>query len=490
MTATTTPEAAAPETLAAGPGPGGDPERGPRGSGPVGSGRPAPTAADLGPRRSRHWWLALVGLDTAIALVVRIATVLGRPHRSLGGDPLSYHYGANLLASGLGFIDPWLYYGHNLHLHFQSAEYPPGYMVLLALSSLVGFKSFFAHRIFSCVIGAAGVPVAAYLGREVMGDDRRGRRIGVLFGLIVALYPNIWLSNEQLMTETVDPLVVGLVLLVAYRFWRRPGVGLAMGLGAAIGAAALARDELSLLTLMVVPLALGARSIPWKARLGRIGLAALSFCVVVGPWVGFNMARFDKPVFISTGLGNTLASADCAETFSGSKAGYWSLSCALAAPHYQYQDASVTSSQAQAYAMRFIRSHESQLPRVVFDREGRTFAFWNPTLQIRQDSKVETRPFHWAEVGLWSYYGLLVLSLPAVVVLRRRRVPIYPLLFVLGDVAFSVALTLGQTRYRSPFEVCLALTGAIGVDATVSWLWARRRGRPRRTEPQPASQPA
>ena len=481
MTATTTPDTE-PEAS----GDGGEPTRAvatvePTGGGPTSpaSRNPAPARIDPAARPSRTWWLTLVGLDTLIALGVRIATVVGWPHRALGGDPLSYHYGANLLVSGLGFINPWLYYGHNLHLHFQSAEYPPGFMVMLAASSLVGFRSFFAHRIFACVIGAAGVPVAAYLGREVMGDDRRGRRIGILFGLVVALYPNIWMSNEQLMSETVDPLVVGLVLLAAYRFWRRPRLGWAIALGAAIGLAALARDELSLLTLMVVPLALGARSLPWKVRLGRIAVAAGAFIVVVGPWVGYNLARFDKPVFISTGLGNTLASADCATTFSGSKAGYWSLECALEAPHYQYQDASVTSSEAQTYAMKFIRAHLSELPRVIFDREGRTFAFWNPTLQIRQDSNVETRPFHWAEIGLWSYYGLLVLSVPALLALRRRRIPIYPLLFVLGDVVCSVALTLGQTRYRSPFEVCLALTGAVGVDAVVSWLWSRRPGRAR-----------
>jgi hypothetical protein len=418
VTATTTPEATASQpTVATGSAEATTPA--PEGSRPEGTRATAPSAA-VDPRRSRAWWLALVGVDTLIALAVRIATVVGLPHRNLGGDPLSYHYGANLLASGLGFINPWLYYGHNMHLHFQSAEYPPGFMVLLAASSLVGFKTFFAHRIFSCVVGAAGVPVAALLGREVMGGDRRARRVGLLFGLIVALYPNIWLSNEQLMTETVDPLVVGLVLLAAYRFWRRPRPVLALALGACIGVAALARDELSLLTLMVVPLALGARSIPWTARFGRVGMAALAFGLTVGPWVGFNLARFDKPVFISTGLGNTLASADCADTFSGSKAGYWSLSCALNAPHFQYQDASVTASQAQAYAMTFIRTHEGELPRVVFDREGRTFAFWNPTLQIRQDNEVETRPFRWAEIGLWSYYALLVLSVPAVVVLRRR----------------------------------------------------------------------
>jgi len=436
--------------------------------------------------RSGRLWLAWVGLDTVLALAVRVATVLGRPNRSPTGDPFSYHFGANLLVEGFGFIDPWLYYGHNLHLHYQSAEYPPLFIGLLAISSLVGFKSFFAHRIWSCVIGAAGVPIAAYLGRDVMGGGRQGRRVGLLVGLIVALYPNIWMSNEQVMSETIDPLVVGLVLLTAYRFWRRPGVWNAVAFGVALGVAALGRDELSLLTLIALPLMLGARAITWRARWGRLGLAAAAFCLVVGPWVGFNMVRFDKPVLISTGLGNTLASADCANTFSGSKAGYWSLACALAAPHYQYQDASVTSAQAQAYAMRFIRAHESALPRVIFDREGRTFAFWNPTLQIRQDAGVEIRPFHWAEVGLYSYYALLVLSIPAVIALRRRRIPIYPLLFVLGNVAISVAITLGQTRYRSPFELCLAITGAIGIELTGGFLWNHRPRRPRSVDPVPA----
>ncbi|MHB1444266.1 MAG: hypothetical protein ACYCTI_04390 [Acidimicrobiales bacterium] len=436
--------------------------------------------------RSGRFWLAWVGLDTLVALAVRIATVIGRPNRTPGGDPFSYHFGANLLAEGFGFINPWLYYGHNLHLHYQSAEYPPLFMGLLAISSLVGFKSFFAHRIWSCVIGAAGVPVAAYLGRDVMGGGRQGRRVGILVGLIVALYPNIWMSNEQVMSETLDPLVVGLVLLAAYRFWGRPRVWKAAAFGAAVGVAALGRDELSLLTLMALPLMLGARALSWRARWGCLGLAAAAFWVVVGPWVGFNMARFDKPVFISTGLGNTLASADCATTFSGSKAGYWSLACALAAPHNQYQDASVTSAEAEAYAMRFIRAHVSELPRVIFDREGRTFAFWNPTLQIRQDASVETRPFHWAEVGLYSYYALLVLSIPAVIALRRRRIPIYPLLFVLADVVIAVAITLGQTRYRSPFELCLALTGAIGFELIGAFLWNHRPGRRRPVEPDPA----
>ena len=39
--------------------------------------------------------------------------------------------------------------------------------------------------------------------------------------------------------------------------------------------------------------------------------------LVVGPWVGYNMSRFDDPVFISSGFGVTLASSNCATALPG-----------------------------------------------------------------------------------------------------------------------------------------------------------------------------
>lgn len=408
-----------------------------------------------------------------LALGVRIATVVGRAHRVPGGDPFSFHYGANLLADGLGFINPWLYYGHGLHLHFQSAQYPPLWTMILSAAAVVGFKGFFAQRIWACVIGATVVPVAAVLARDLV-PGRTGPRVGLLAGLAAALYPNIWMSNEQLMSETISPILTGLVLIAAYRVWRRPRPGTALLFGAVLGLAALGRDELSLLTLLALPLLLFSPRLGWRQRLACTALAAAGFVVLVGPWVGYNFARFDRPVFISTGLGNTLASANCASTYSGPKLGYWSLDCALAAPHDPYQNAALTASEAQAYASRYIRAHLSELPKVVFAREGRTWGFWDPLTQIRVDSVVETRPYHWAEVGLWSYYVLVALSVPGYLALRRRGIPIYPLLAVAADVALATGISLGQTRYRSTFELCLVVTGAIGADAAARWAWSRR----------------
>jgi len=93
--------------------------------------------------------------------------------------------------------------------------------------------------------------------------------------------------------------------------------------------------------------------------------------------------------------------------------------------------------------------------------------------QIFLDSYVETRPYRWAVTGLVSYYVLLALSVGGTVVLRRRRIPSFPLWAIGLQVVCSVALTFGQTRYRTTFEVSLVLLAAVQLD----WFWSRvRRG--------------
>ena len=53
------------------------------------------------------------------------------------------------------------------------------------------------------------------------------------------------------------------------------------------------------------------------------------------------------------------------------------------------------------------------------------------------------------------------------VILRRRRVPVFPLLALGLDVIVSVLLAFGNTRYRSTFEVALALLAAVTIDAAL-----------------------
>jgi 4-amino-4-deoxy-L-arabinose transferase-like glycosyltransferase len=408
-----------------------------------------------------------------VGLAIRLATVFGRPHRVPGGDAYYYHSAANLLVAGKGFINPFLYYGWQ-HQTVPTAAFPPGFVFLLAPVSLVGLKSFFAHRIWCCVIGAGAIAVCGLTGREIAG-----RRAGLIAAFLIAVYPNIWMSDELGMSETLTPLVVSLVLLTAYRFWRRPGWSAAAWLGVSIGVAALARDELGLLAVFIlVPLALTARLPSWGRRGAVLAVGALSALLVVAPWVGYNLSRFEKPVFVSSGLGVTLASANCDILYSGRYEGYWAYDCALAAPVNPRADESVQGAEAQTYALHFVRTHEGRVLPVEMARLGRAFGFFHPIQQMQLDSRVETRPYRWTLVGLGMYYAMLPLSIGGAVILRRRRVPILPLIAVGLDVVVSTLITFGDTRYRTAFEVSLVLLSAVMVD----WMWTAFRGETGATE--------
>jgi hypothetical protein len=63
------------------------------------------------------------------------------------------------------------------------------------------------------------------------------------------------------------------------------------------------------------------------------------------------------------------------------------------------------------------------------------------------------------------------------VILRRRRVPIFPLLVLVVSVVISVSVTIGETRYRAVAEVPLVLGAAVALDAGLGR--AARHGRRR-----------
>ncbi len=425
---------------------------------------------DAGPKGSGRWW-TWVAAWSSLGLAIRVAAVLGTAGKQPVGDAFFYHYEANLLAAGKGFINPFLYFEHIPHEVVKTAAFPPGFVFVLTVASLAGFKSFFAQRIWCCVVGAAGIPVCAAVGRDISG-----RRAGLIAAFLVAVYPNIWMSDPLALSETLSPVIVAVVLLFAYRFWRNPGLRSGFWLGFCIGAAALARDELSLLGLFVlVPAAIGARSLARSGRLKAFAAGCAGFVVLVGPWVGYNMSRFTDPVFISTGFGVTLASANCASTWSGPYEGYWSMPCALAVPVNPHVDESVQGSIDQAYAMRYIKAHLGRLPVVTAARLGRAFGFYRPIQQIQLDSAIETRPYHWALAGLFMYYAMLPLAVVGFVLMRRRAVPVYPLVAVGLTVVAAVVVSFGQTRFRSTFEISLVLWSAVALEAfwgRVSASWA------------------
>src|SRR5213076_775258 len=126
-------------------------------------------------------------------LFVRFVYVIGfRRDRKVGGDPYFYHYGANLLVHGKGFIAPLQYIA--LHIRLEAAEHPPLYMLFLSIPSALRLDTPLAHMLWSACLGAATVAVTGLVGRAVAGN-----RVGLIAAAIVAISPNLWVYDGAIL---------------------------------------------------------------------------------------------------------------------------------------------------------------------------------------------------------------------------------------------------------------------------------------------------
>jgi hypothetical protein len=106
----------------------------------------------------------------------------------------------------------------------------------------------------------------------------------------------------------------------------------------------------------------------------------------------------------------------------------------------------------------------------------------NANQQITID-QIEDKELNTSRIALGMYYALLALGVVGAVALRRRRVPLTPLLAVIGAVALTVGFVYGTTRFRAPAEVPLVLLGSVGIDATIRRIGGLAHNR--RSDPAP-----
>jgi hypothetical protein len=433
----------------------------------------------------RKWLYALAGV-AALGFGIRFWYIsVHTQNITAVSDAYWYHAGANLLADGRGFIDP-------IHLALtgrtaEGAKNPPGFTVVLALSSLFGQRSFYSHQVWAAIISTGTVFVVGFVGRRIAGP-----RAGLIAALFAAIYPNFFFSDALLLSETLVLLMGAVTLLMAYRFWELPSRGRAAALGIACGLTALSRSEtVLLLVLLIVPAVWCVRGPQRRERFVLGGVALAASVAVMAPWIVYNLTRFDEPLLLSN-PDPTLLAGNCDDTYYGGLVGYWSLGCIddvtprqpgadmqqnlIAQLEAAGYDASVLGKTYREAAIENIKGNLSRLPYVVFAREGRTFGFYRPAQQLRLD-EFAPRELTLNRIALGMYYVFVVAFVAGVVILRRRHVPVFPLLALIATVALTVAVAIGETRYRALAEVPLVLGAAVAVDALI----ARVTGNERRT---------
>jgi 4-amino-4-deoxy-L-arabinose transferase-like glycosyltransferase len=407
-----------------------------------------------------RWLAAIAGL----ALGWRVVYVVAWGRDSLPfGDGLYYHLQGNLLAKGFGFIEP-IGVGYQQGEH-ASAKHPPLFSLVLSAVTRGGralglgaSDSTLVHQLTCAVVSAAAVVIIGLLVHRLAGAGAC-----LIAAALAAAYPPLWASDALVMSESLFVLTIALVLLAVYAFYQRPTWWSAVACGLALGAAVLTRSEAVLLVpLLLVPLIFvrAGPSLWWRCR--AVGLAALVVAVLCAPWVARNATTFDRRVVLSENIDSAVAGSNCHDTYFGDRLGAWEPGCnAFPPPH---GDESEVGATLRHRGLHYARQHTGRIPVVVAARVARSFLLFEP-LQDRAESG--RSPWtQWATVLV--YIPMQVAAIFGLVVMRRRRIPLWPLLGMAVLVVVTSALTYGISRFRVPWDVASVVAVAIGINALLS----------------------
>jgi 4-amino-4-deoxy-L-arabinose transferase-like glycosyltransferase len=375
-------------------------------------------------------------------------------------DSLYYSLQARQLAHGVWFRE--------LFVDQPGAEHGP------LTSSLMAFVSWGSdpvnrQRIVTVACGIATVAVIGMVARRLGGD-----RVGLIAAAVAALYPNLWINDGLVMSESVSCLLIALALWAIVAWSDKPTLRSAVLVGLAAGLGTLARSEV----VLFVP---GAAAVMWVVG-RRTGLrrhwahvlagAAVAIAVLV-PWTIFNVVRFEKPVFLTTNEGPALLGSNCDETYYGPAQGGWSLFCVLNDPGARPgEDTSVRAARQRHEALSYIRHHLGRLPDIELKRVGRSLDVFALHNLVHGDVGEDRE--RWASIaGILSFWVLAPLAVYGAVHSRRRDRAI--LLIPIAIAFAATVLIYGGHRIRSAAEPAIVILAAIAIDRLVTVAGHRRR---------------
>lgn len=455
---------------------------------PDGAERGAAVASPAVPRPRLSFRVALGLVAVGGFLLRAVFTLATTGDDPATGDGVYFSGQADALAHGLGFIDPILNQAFDLRL--QAAHHPPLYVVYLALAQKVVGDSPELLRLATSLAGLAMIVVVGLVGRRIAGE-----RAGLIAAVVAALYPNLWANDPLLLSEPLYGLMIALVLLCAYRLWDDPRPREAAVLGLVLGLATLTRAEaLLLFVILALPLVLLCRQLDKVARAVLVAVVFATGAFVMAPWVGHNLYRFNQPVTLSYGLAGVLTQANCDRTYEGEYLGYWHPDCsfldetlgpsaqqclrtpARCAEIYgaRFGDESDAAKLGQQEGLDYISAHRGRVPVVVAARVGRIWGLFRPGQQVRIDAVGEGRPLWVSRLALITFYELVAVGAVGLWLLRKRKVPILPLVSMAVLVTAVAAIAIPVTRYRVPVEVALAVLAGVVGEQCLTWWRARR----------------
>lgn len=375
------------------------------------------------------------------------------------GDALYYGLQATYNATGEWYTDP--------ATGGPGADHPPLTSFVLTPAAWLTDGSVLAMRLTMTVIGVLVVVGLGLLGRRVGGD-----RVGLLAAAVGAAYAALWVNDALLMSETLAALGTVAVLLTGYRLHDRRDVTSAALFGVVGGLATLARAELALLLPLVGLIVVLAdrdrrRSGGYTEVVRLLAVGAIASVAMVGPWLGWNLSRFDEPVLISSNDGLTWIGANCPTTYYTPAIGFWSLQCGL---DLEVEgDRSTMSAAWRAEAFDYIGDNVDRLPAVIGARLGRTFGVYENQQMVYFNTNEGREPWV-SRLAIYQYWVLVPVAVGGAAIAVRRGLFVTPLVPPVIVVVVTTIVFYGLFRFRIPADVVIVVLAAIAIDAAIGRL--------------------
>jgi hypothetical protein len=373
-------------------------------------------------------------------------------------DSLYYSLQARQLAHGVWYRE--------LFVDQPGAEHGPLTSTLMAVVSW-GDNPVNRQRIITVACGTATIAIIGIVARRVARHRPDRNRVGLVAAAVAALYPNLWINDGLVMSESVSCLMISLTVWALLVWADKPAVRNAALVGLTAGLGTLARSEVALFVaataVVMLMVARRSRIRPWPHVATAVGVAF----VVVLPWLIFNFVRFDRPVLLTTNEGPALLGSNCDDTYYGPAQGGWSLFCVLNDPGTgPDEDPSTRSARQRHEALSYVRHHLGRLPNVELKRIARSLDLFALDNMVHGDVGEERE--RWASWAcILSFWVLAPLAAYGATLTRRRDRAV--LLIPVAIALVATVLIYGGHRIRSAAEPSIVIFAAVAINRLIAW---------------------
>lgn len=406
---------------------------------------------------------AWVGL---VAGSIRLLWVLVASRRPAGlADPFVYLGAAGSIAAGDGYTSL---------LDEPTAYYPPGYPFFVGtIQWLVEAVGLDQHLVLVVGIVQAllgGVAAAAVV---IVGYHLGSVRLGVIAGVLFALWPNLVLHAPLILSESLF-LALFCTLLAALCVLGGGTVGHVRAVQATVvlsaAACTLVRPQSIVLVIPAVALAWWWTGLGWRRALVGAAWVAAGVALAVGPWMIRNVIVMDAAIPMSTNTGDNL----CIGFHDGATGGFRKTAkCATEGSYVDGPEVEVArDAELRRRALDWALEHPGQLPRLSVAKVVATFSSDSDGLRAWESFGADPHLSDGTRAtlrrisnGYYAVVGLAALA-GAVLVLRRRRDDPAALLVLLVGLSGALlpVLFFGDPRFKIPVVPALALLAAVTVE--------------------------